>query len=472
MAGSRKRSLFVAAAITLAMTAACGTDDANLFGPDRPSDGGGGGGSSGGGMTNFNTTTDAALSLDALAGCAADTELAKELPLDLYFMIDTSDSMNDLVAAHESKWNAVVSAMNSFVNDQGSAGIGVGVQYFPLNAAGVPASCTSSAQCGAAGPCLLKACDLSVFSEVYPCDTSADCQGQACNPIGECANEQDVICVAGTGTCGADANGFDRGACMTLTSSTCSNGDSCAVQDYTTPAVPIAVLPGAANAVTASLASHQPNGSTPTSAALQGAIDGAKAFALANPAHSVVAVLATDGVPDECDPDDTAGIAAIAAAGLSGAPGIKTFVIGVFTPDDLTSGTAALDSIASAGGTKQPFIIQAGSANVEQQFGAALNAIRGASLPCQYEIPVPDGGAPNYDSVNVEYTSGAGVSSGVPYVETAARCSAGGGWYYDTDPAGGATPSAILVCPTTCSTLQGDAKGRVDVIIGCQTITK
>jgi hypothetical protein len=318
----------------------------------------------------------------------------------------------------------------------------------------------------------LKACDLSVYSAVYPCDTTADCQGDKCEPIGLCSNEQDVVCALGTGACPADANGFDRGTCMTLTTSTCSNGDSCAVQDYATPAVPIAVLPGAANAVTTSLAGHQPNGSTPTSAALQGAIDGAKAFALKNPAHSVVAVLATDGVPDECDPDDTQGIAALAAAGLSGAPSIKTFVIGVFTPDALTSGTAALDSIASAGGTKKPFIIQAGSANVEQQFEAALSAIRGASLPCQYEIPVPDGGVPEYDSLNVEYTSGAGVSSGLPYVETAARCGAGGGWYYDADPAGGATPSAILVCPTTCSTLQGDVKGRVDVIIGCQTITK
>jgi hypothetical protein len=126
MARSRKKILAVAVATTVAMAAACGTDDTNLFAPDRPS--GGSSGGDGGSMVNFNTTTDAAVSLDALSGCAADTELAKELPLDLYFMIDTSDSMDDLVAAHESKWNAVVSAMNAFVNDQGSAGIGVGVQ--------------------------------------------------------------------------------------------------------------------------------------------------------------------------------------------------------------------------------------------------------------------------------------------------------------------------------------------------------
>ena len=103
---------------------------------------------------------------------------------------------------------------------------------------------------------------------------------------------------------------------------------------------------------------------------------------------------------------------------------------------------------------------------------AALSSIRGASLPCQYEVPLPEGGVPDYDQVNVQYTSGAGVSSGLPYVETAAKCSTGGGWYYNADPSQGGTPSAILVCPTTCSTLQNDSKGSVSVVLGCQTITR
>ena len=103
---------------------------------------------------------------------------------------------------------------------------------------------------------------------------------------------------------------------------------------------------------------------------------------------------------------------------------------------------------------------------------AALSSIRGASLPCQYEVPLPEGGVPDYDHVNVQYTSGAGVSSGLPYVETAAKCSTGGGWYYNSDPSQGGTPSAILVCPTTCSTLQNDSKGSVSVVLGCQTITR
>jgi hypothetical protein len=392
--------------------------------------------------------------------------------------------MDDLVAAQRSKWASVVSAMTAFVGDAASAGIGVGLQYFPLDAAGVPKSCTADSQCPAGtGPCFFKACDITVVNAVVPCDTTADCVAAGvgavgCDAIGQCHNDADVVCPPMAPkpgeivTCGMDANGFDLGVCDAITTSTCTLGDSCTAKDYATPAVPIALLPGAGAAVTASLDGHAPGGNTPTSQALLGAIDQAKTFATANPGHSVVAVLATDGIPDECTPNDIPGIAQLAAAGLAGSPSVKTFVIGVFAPDAIATGTTALNQIASAGGTKQAFIVNTTSANLEQQFQTALNTIRSAALPCQYEVPVPDSGVPDFTKVNVEYTSGAGVSSGVPYVETQAKCGTSSGWFYDVDPVTGATPAAILVCPGTCSTLQGDTNGRVDVVVGCGTVTR
>ena len=474
MAAPGKRTVFTTVATAIAALAACGTNNSGLF-PDGGSragaDAGGGGGDDAGGTQTFSPLSDASLSFDAFAGCAASTEQAKELPLDLYLMLDTSGSMDDLVAAQKSKWDSVVSALTAFLNDPASAGIGVGLQYFPLTAAGIPASCTTSAQCGTAGPCFFKACAVQ-GTAVYPCDTSADCPDRAeCGTIGQCQYDHNVVCAPIGNPCGPDANGFALGDCDAITTSTCIEGDSCAPQDYETPAVPIGLLPGVATALTASLAAHSPNGNTPTAAALEGAIEQAKTFATANPGHSVVAVLATDGIPDECNPDDIPSIANLAAAGLSGSPSIKTFTIGVFTPDDAPSGTAAVNQIASAGGTKQAFVIDTTSQNVEQQFEAALSSIRGASLPCQYQVPVPEGGVPDYGRVNVQYISGAGVSTGLPYVETAAQCGTGGGWYYNVDPAQG-TPSAILVCPTTCTTLGTDTTGSVEVVIGCQTITR
>jgi hypothetical protein len=484
MAALGKKTVLIAAAAAAAVAAACGSNNTDLFPNKANSDGGSrpgtssSSGASGGGdgddasTGTFTSVTDAAFSLDALSGCASTTQQAKELPLDLYLMLDTSGSMDDLVGPQRSKWTAVVSALTAFVNDPASAGIGVGLQYFPLTQAGVPTSCTASSQCGAAGPCFFKACS-NTGASVYPCDTSQDCpRFSTCGSIGQCANNHDFICPLGM-DCGNDASGFALGACNAITTSTCIQGDSCMPQDYATPAVPIALLPGAATSITASLATRAPTGNTPTAAALQGAINQAKTYAAANPGHSVVAVLATDGLPDECSPNDIPTIAKLAAQGLSGSPSIKTFAIGVFTPTDIMNGGGTgLDQIASSGGTKMAFVIDTTKQDVEQQFTAALTAIRGASLPCNYEIPVPESGMPDYHDVNVVFTTSAGVSSGLPYVASATRCGSGGGWYYDVDPAAGGTPSAILVCPTSCSNLQSDMSGRIDVVLGCQSFTR
>jgi Mg-chelatase subunit ChlD len=486
MAAAGKKSVLIAIAVATAVASACGSNNPDLIGP-KGSDGGGGSGSSGGSGTSSSngagddasvgtfTQTDAGFSLDALSGCASTTQQAAELPLDLYVMLDTSSSMSDLVGPMRSKWTAVQSALTTFVNDPASAGIGVGLQYFPLTEAGVPTSCTASSQCGQAAPCFLKACLDPNSGAVYPCDTNRDCPlGLACQTIGQCANDHNSICLpnVNNGLCGPDSNGFDLGACQSFTTSTCILGDSCTPSDYATPAVPIALLPGAATAVTASLAAHQPTGNTPTAAALEGAINQAQMYAAANPGHSVVAVLATDGIPDECSPSDIPTISRLAAQGLNGSPSIKTFTIGVFTPNDIASGTSDLNMIASAGGTKTAFVIDTTKQDVEQQFTAALTAIRGASLPCNYEVPLPESGMPDFMDVNVVYTTSAGVTSGLPYVASSSRCGTSGGWYYDVAPEDGGTPHAILVCPTTCSSLQNDTRGRVDVVTGCQSITR
>jgi hypothetical protein len=428
---------------------------------------------------------------DGFVGCAATTVQAKLLPLDLYFMLDTSLSMDDLVAPTTSKWQAVTAAINTFVNDPASAGLGVGVQHFPLTAQGVPASCTSSAQCGAAGPCFLKVCALPV-AEVVPCDTDTDCTASSgrrsvvysCVAAGQCANAHDVICAPGA-ACGNDANGFDLGNCEAITSSFCLGNDDCAAPDYQVPGVAIAPLPGNAAPITSWLSAHQPLGNTPTQAAMQGAISGAEAFASSHLGHTVVVVLATDGQPDEiadamgqCASPASAqaaaqGVAQVVAAGLAATPSIKTFGIGVFTPSDLAPGTAALDTIAAAGGTGQPFIIgTSGNATVEQEFTAALTAIRGASLPCSYSVPTPAAGNPDFSKINVQVTSGSGAASTIPYVESPGNCDPTvGGWYYNVDPAEGGVPTTIGMCPVSCSTLKADTTGRVDIVLGCKTET-
>ncbi len=307
------------------------------------------------------------------AACASASVSAQESPLDLYIMLDQSQSMTETVSGGGTKWAAVTGALDSFLMQPNLSGISVGLQYFGLT-------------------------------------TGSNHQG------------------------------------------------SCTASDYATAAVEIAALPGVSSALVSSIAAHSPTSGTPTSAALQGAIDHASSWAGAHPGDVTAVVLATDGDPEQCDTNLT-DIDAIAAAGLAGTPKVATFVIGVGA--SLTN----LNGIAAAGGTTSAFVVDTNS-NVTTQFLAAMNAIRN-SASCTYQIPVPSSGMANYQQVNVVYTPNGGAAITIPNVASMAMCPANGdGWYYDNPT----NPTAILLCTSTCGTVQADATGTVDIALGCNTV--
>ncbi|MFO0761171.1 MAG: VWA domain-containing protein [Byssovorax sp.] len=338
--------------------------------------------------------------------CAAETKVANPVELDLYVMLDDSGSMSETVAGGATKWDAVTTALKGFINDPANAGVGVGLQYFPLSQPACPATCASDADCGNYGPCQV----------IIP-------------PFGICLG------------------------CLFV------GGDSCVVADYATPAVEIGLLAAAQKTkLVSSINMNGPTNNTPTGPALQGAINHAKAWAQAHPTHEVVVVLASDGIPTECDPSDIPSIANIAAAGVAGSPSIKTFVIGV------GDAVADLNAIAVGGGTGSAFLVDT-NANVVQQFEAALNVIQQSALGCEYTIPQPMGGMVDYNKVNVQYTPGGGASQLVGNVMNAAACGAGGGWYYDNN----AMPTKIILCPATCNVVEADPQGKIDILLGCAT---
>lgn len=241
-----------------------------------------------------------------------------------------------------------------------------------------------------------------------------------------------------------------------------SNGnDSCNPADYAVPAVEIAPLDAAhAAALSSSVAAHAPATDTPTAPALQGAIDHAKAWASAHPGHGAVVVLATDGDPTECNPMDIPSIANLAAAGVAGQPSVKTFVIGV------GPSLSNLNAIAAGGGTGSAFLVDT-AANVVQQFQAALEAIQQTALGCEYAIPQPQMGSIDFGKVNVQFTPGGGNPVLLPNVANAAACDPQtGGWYYDDS----ASPTKILLCPTSCATAESDPNGKIEILLGCDTI--
>lgn len=97
----------------------------------------------------------------------------------------------------------------------------------------------------------------------------------------------------------------------------------------------------------------------------------------------------------------------------------------------------------------------------------AQSVVAGTTLPCTFALPAPpDGMSLDPMKVNVVYTPTGGQPQTIHNVGSQAGCNGGPGWYYD-DPA---MPTAIVVCPATCQTLEGDANGKVTVELGCATV--
>jgi len=109
----------------------------------------------------------------------------------------------------------------------------------------------------------------------------------------------------------------------------------------------------------------------------------------------------------------------------------------------------------------------------EQNFGPIFDqvstaVVSGASLACEYDIPPsPDGEDFDPDEVNVEFDDGAGGTLNIGRVDSVAECAGvTDGWYYD-DPD---MPTRILVCPQTCTKIQGFNMASISIKFGCATI--
>jgi hypothetical protein len=407
-------------------------------------------------------------SLDAV--CAMQTVQAERFPIDLYLMLDSSLSMYDPAAGGVSKWDAVRSALASFFADAQSAGVGVGLQYFPLMRPDVPADCLVDSECGAYGPCL-RARTCAPGDRVQLCDTKTDCRaGQTCELLGGCEVGEDYCVPSMTATCtGGTAAMPNR--CLTIPG-LCQQRDLCEAGPYGMPAVPIAALPGAAAGLNASLMKHDPDGLTPTGPALTGAHQYARTWLAQNPGRRVAVLLATDGFPVECSPLDVGEIATIAQNALKASPPVPTFVVGVFEPAQKPLAVERLGKLAAAGGSGEALVLDVGQ-NVTQAFLAALERIRSltASFACEFKIPPPTMGNVDFDKVNVQVTGGDGRVSTVGRVPDKGACHATmGGWYYNVGPGGAGAPSSILACDATCNQLRADTKSRVDVVLGCRSV--
>jgi hypothetical protein len=255
--------------------------------------------------------------------------------------------------------------------------------------------------------------------------------------------------------------------------------------------VPVAFVSSAQNTALAGRLGGQPMNSTPTQAALTGGYTELENFTPMSPLTAngkKVLVLITDGAPsDGCSigTSITSGYASnpcvtMAAAKLmeSGPKGpIETFVIGVGnfpSPLAFTFDPSFLGYVAQAGGTGPAhcnpsensttsdlcyFEIDPSQATtasqLQMQFEAALNNIRGQVVSCTFPIQASGLGAFDKTKVNVEV-------GGSTILQDPTNA-----WTYDNPN----MPTEIILHGAACTQAKGQITEKVSIVLGCVTMT-
>lgn len=244
--------------------------------------------------------------------------------------------------------------------------------------------------------------------------------------------------------------------------------DDCNPVNYATPKVPLGALtadPAPTDSqeqkLVDSLSSTDVTGLTPMYPAFAGTLGYCTSVAKKNPKEKVIAVLVTDGSPTGCDSktNNINTISALAASAYGDTPRIVTFTIGLDGSEE-----AELKQIAQAGGGQAFFL--GGSQNVQADLIAKLQQIAGGELACEYLLPESgENGQPTDPAkVNVNYYPSGGSGSGLLKVSGEEACVLNG-WYYD-DPV---NPTRIILCPSTCASIQNDPGAKVQILLGCES---
>jgi hypothetical protein len=203
-----------------------------------------------------------------------------------------------------------------------------------------------------------------------------------------------------------------------------------------------------------------PGDGTPIFAALGGALTWAAEQRAKTPTENSVVVLVTDGQANGCG-DNINNIARLASNALA-TSGVRTYAIGL-----TGSQQRDINQIARAGGTERGIFVSDG-ANTERDLLDALGAIRGQVLDCDFPVPAPKPGMDvDLSFINVNFTPSGGTPATLAQVANESACGDQPAWYYD-DPS---TPSRIVLCPTACTTVTADGMAKLDILLGCATVT-
>lgn len=242
-----------------------------------------------------------------------------------------------------------------------------------------------------------------------------------------------------------------------------NNPELCTVAAHTDAEVAIEMLPDAAPALVNSLQTNGPQGGTPTHLGIAGACEYTNAWKEQNPAHKVVILLVTDGIPEySCRADIRQAIDAATDCYADG-DGRELYVLGVVANNN--NSLDQLHGIAEAGGTEQAYLTD--SADVAGSVLAALNAIRAdAVIPCTINVPEPPTGMIDYGQVNVGICDAAGDTVQTYFVPEPADCE-NGAWYYEQL----GDEQVVKLCDETCETVSVSG-AALTLSVGCATVVE
>lgn len=235
----------------------------------------------------------------------------------------------------------------------------------------------------------------------------------------------------------------------------------CNVAAHTDAEVEIARLPDAAATLVATLNASEPQGGTPTHLAIEGACDYSNEWKQQNPAHKVVILLVTDGIPEHSCSANIGRAVDAAESCYADGTGREIYVLGVVANNN--NSLDQLNGIAEAGGTEQAYLTDAD--DVAGSVLQALNAIRAdAVIPCTLNIPEPAVGTIDYEEVNVGICDAAGDTLHTYFVADPANCD-NGAWYYDQV----GDEQVVQLCDQTCNTV-GVSGAALTLSVGCATV--
>jgi hypothetical protein len=240
------------------------------------------------------------------------------------------------------------------------------------------------------------------------------------------------------------------------------SSDSCEDDQYLMPDVPLTPLPaGTFGTALDTIGAQDWRGGTPTLHVVRGTIAFVQQQMQATPGRYVI-VLVTDGYPQSCDDNEISSVVGVVSNVASTIP---TYVVGVQNPPipGAPESVTNLNQVAVAGGTDHAYIIDTGNpTQTTTDFKAAIDAIRGAAISCNVDIPpAPVGSQFDKQKVVVNYRSG-GTTMALTYD---AACSQNNAWHYDNP----ASPTQILLCDGTCEAIQSDPTGALAVEFACET---